>query len=233
MEIERKLLIEILKLTRNGPILQEKVYRNINNYQNSAFFMIKKLEADGLINLRDGFLFADRLKLAVSAVNLGLDIETVCHLLDWREFEKLAVLAFESNGYSVVRNLRFKGKENRWEIDALGFKKPFIVCVDCKHWRRGLHPSALKQIIEKHWKRVQALAEVLDSLSHELSISSWRFAKLIPAVLSLVPSRFKIYEGVPVVPIFQFQNFLWQLPVNASLLKSFNGILSEKNYGSS
>ncbi|MBC7130868.1 restriction endonuclease [Candidatus Bathyarchaeota archaeon] len=228
MKVERNLLIEILKLTRNGPVLQDKVYKNVNVSRNFAVSMLKKLEQEGVIYLRDGTLHADRLKLAVLAIRLGSDIERVCCTLDWKEFEKVAVLAFESNGYDIIKNLRFKEAEHRWEIDVVGFRKPFIVCVDCKHWLRGVYPSALKQIVEKQVRRVEALAHAIASLSEKLPLKGWCFAKLVPVILSLVPSRFKIYEGVPVVPVFQLQDFLLQLPSNADALRCFYRSLTDE-----
>ncbi len=106
-------------------------------------------------------------------------------------------------------------------------KDPLRFCVDCKHWHRGMYPSALKKIVEKQVERAFALAESVNAFER-LGCAAWSKVKVVPAVLSLVPSRFKFYGGVPVVPIFQLQDFLSQLPVHVDKLKYFEKSLSNK-----
>lgn len=226
MNIEKELIITILKLTSNGPILNEQIYKNVKVTHNVALNLLKKLEKEGLIYFHNNFLEADsfqRLRLAVYAVRLGADLEHVCSFLGWREFERVAVVAFERNGYEVVENLRFKHAGRRWEIDVVGFKKPLVVCVDCKHWCKGIYPSALKKIVEKQVERAFAFAEYASTFE-KFSCAAWDKVKVVPAVLSLVPSRFKFYGGVPVVPIFQLQDFLDQLPAHVDRLKFFEKV---------
>jgi Holliday junction resolvase-like predicted endonuclease len=162
-----------------------------------------------------------RLKLAVHAIKLGADIENISSFLQWQEFEHIAAMAFERNNYGILKNLRFKHAERRWEIDIVGCKKPLIVCMDCKHWHHGLYPSVLKRIAEEQVERTFALAEALPRLADKITCASWNHAKLIPAVLSLVAARFKFYDDVAIVPILQLQDFLSQLPAYANSLKHF------------
>ena len=230
MNIEKELIIAILKLTVNGSILNEQIYKSMKISRNVASNLLKKLEKEGLIYFRDNLLWADgfqRLRLAVYAVQLGADLEYVCSFLGWREFERVAVMAFERNDYEVAENLRFKHAGRRWEIDVVGWKKPLVVCVDCKHWHKGLYPSALKEIVEKQVERTFAFAESVNTFER-FSCAAWDKVKVVPAVLSLVPSRFKFYGGVPVVPIFQLQDFLSRLPVHVDKLKYFEKSLSNK-----
>lgn len=215
MELERNLVISVLKLTEKGAVLKEQIYNEANIARPIASKMLKKLAEKGLIYLGEEFLEADnlqRLNLAVYAVQLGADLEKICSLLDWKEFERVAVMVFARNGYSVKENLRFKHAERKWEMDIVACKKPLIVCVDCKHWQRGMHPSELKRITEIQVERTLALAECLKTLASSLNCVSWGKVHVVPAVLSLVPSKFKFYDNVPVVPIFQLQGFLSQLP---------------------
>lgn len=235
MNIERELIIKILKLTRNGSILNEQIYKHIKVPRNVALKLLKNLERESLIYFRDNLLEANsfqRLRLAVYAVQLGADLEYVCSFLGWREFERVAVMAFERNSYEVVENVRFKHVGRRWEIDVVGFKKPLVVCVDCKRWRRGMYPSTLKKIVEKQVERTFAFAESLNAFER-FSCAAWGKVKVVPAVLSIVPGRFKFYGGVPVVPIFQLQDFLNQLPVHVDKLKYFGKSLYNKFNGCS
>lgn len=229
MNIERNLIISVLKLTRNGPIANEIVSKDARIPSQIVNDILKKLQKDGLVYLRDKVVEADgvqRLKLAVRAIRLGADLERVSGFLDWKEFENIAAIAFELNGYSVKKNLRFKHGGRRWEIDIVGCKKPLVVCVDCKHWHHGMYPSALRKIVEAQVERTFALAESLPRLASEIECTSWEKAKLVPAVLSLVKGRFKFYHNVPIVPVLQLQNFLSELPAHADTLRHFSKRIS-------
>jgi len=224
MHIERNLIISILKLTRDGPISKELVKKDVMLSTEIAEKLLKKLRSDGLIYLQKNIVEADglqRLKLAVQAVQLGADIESVGSFLQWREFENMAAVVFERNGYSVIKNFRFKYAGRKWEMDIVGCKRPIALCMDCKLWRHGMHPAALKKIVEEQVERTFALAESLPSLSGKIESTSWDRVKLVPAVLSLVTGRFKLYDNVPVVAVLQLQDFLSQLPAHMDLLKHF------------
>jgi len=135
ISILKYLIISILKLTKNGSISKEIVKKDARVASEIAEKIFKKLHSNGLVYLQNNFLEADslqRLKLAVYAVQLGADLETVSSHLQWKEFENMAAFALERNGYGVVRNLRFKHAGRRWEIDVVGFRRPMVLCVDCK-----------------------------------------------------------------------------------------------------
>jgi Holliday junction resolvase-like predicted endonuclease len=224
MNIETKLIISILKLTRDGPASNRLVNKDAKLPQEIAQKLLKKLQNGGFIYVQKNVVEANslqRLKLAVQAINLGSDIENVSSFLQWQEFENMAAVALERNGYSITKNLRFKHADRRLEIDIVGCRKPVAICVDCKHWHRGLHPSALKRIVEEQVERTIALAESMPSLAGKIECVSWENVKLVPAVLSLVSGRFKFYDNVPVVAVLQLQDFLSQLPAYADSLKHF------------
>jgi hypothetical protein len=128
----------------------------------------------------------------------------------------------ERNGYVVAKNVRFKHTGRKWEIDIVGCKKPLVICIDCKHWRHGMAPSALKRIAEAQVERTRALAASLPHVSLEIECSKWNKAKFIPTVLSLTQGNFKFYDMVPIVPVLQLQDFLSQLPAYTESLKYFS-----------
>jgi Holliday junction resolvase-like predicted endonuclease len=225
MDIERELIISILKLTKNGPIGIELVRKDAKIPSAIAEDLFKKLQNDGLLYLQNRVIDVDslkRLKLAVHAIELGGDVERVSGFLDWREFENIAAIAFERNGYSVARNLRFKHAGRRWEMDIVGCKKPIVACVDCKHWHHGMYPSAIRRVVKEQVERTCALAKSMPKLTEKIDCASWNIVKLLPAVLSLTAVRSKFYNKVPIVPVLQLQDFLNQLPAYMDSLKHFS-----------
>ena len=225
MNIERELIISVLKLSKNGAISVGVLTKDAKIPSTIAENLLKKLQNGGLVYLRHKVIDVDslkRLKLAVNAIQLGADLERVSSFLDWKEFENIGAIAFERNSYSVKKNLRFKHAGRKWEIDIVGCKKPLVVCADCKHWHYGMYPSAIRRIVEEQVERTSALAESLPKLTDKIGCASWSRVKLIPAVLSLVKARFKFHDNVPIVPVLQLQNFLSQLPAYANSLKHFS-----------
>ncbi len=225
MNIERELIISILKVTKNGPAAIEVVIKEAKIASSIAKDLVKKLQNDGLLYLQNKLIDVDslkRLKLAVHAIELGADVERVSGFLDWKEFENIVVIAFERNDYSVKRNLRFKYAGRRWEMDILACKKPVVACVDCKHWHYGMYPSAIRRIVEEQVERTSALAEFLPKLTEKIECTSWSTVKLVPAILSLTTVRSKFYNKVPIVPVLQLQDFISQLPAYMDSLKHFS-----------
>jgi Holliday junction resolvase-like predicted endonuclease len=218
LNLEINLIISILKLTKDGSVSNEIVKKDARMPSQIIAKLLSKLQNDGFVYLRKSFVEADniqRLKLAVYAIELGADFELICSFLGWKEFEGMASLILERNGYAVNKNLWFRHAGKRWEIDVVGYKKPIILCVDCKHWHHGMHPSALKKVAEEQRKRTIALAQSLPALVGKFEFASWDKTKIVPAVLSLFPGRFKFYDEVPIVPVLQFNDFINQLPAYA------------------
>ncbi len=224
MSVERNLIISLLKLTKEGPVLTESVNRDARIPSATARKLLGKLQNEGLVYLKSESVEVDssmRLKLAVKAASLGADVEHISNLLCWQEFEEIAAFALKNNGYAVANNVRFKHASRKWEIDVVGCKKPLVICIDCKHWQHAIAPSVLKRIVDLQVERTRALVDSLPSISLNLECTKWSTAKFIPSVLSLMPSSFKFYDKVPVVPIFQLQDFLNQLPACTESLKFF------------
>jgi Holliday junction resolvase-like predicted endonuclease len=224
MSIERDLIISILKLTVNGSVSRERINKDAKIASDITLKLLRRLQNDGMVYLRDNIVEADdscRLKLAVKAVALGADIERISDFLRWQEFEDIAAIALERNGYVVAKNVRFKCAGRKWEIDIVGCKKPLVICIDCKHWRHGMSPSALKKIVEAQVERTRALSESLPNISLKIECAKWGKAKLVPAILVLIPGSFKFYDKIPIVPVLQLQDFLSQLPAYVESLKYF------------
>jgi Holliday junction resolvase-like predicted endonuclease len=224
MVIERDLLISILKLTKDGPVLIKDVNKDSKIASDIIRKLLEKLQSEDLIYVKEDTVEANsdnRLRLAVKAASLGADVEHISAFLRWQEFEDIAVVALERNGYVAAKNVRFKHAGRRWEIDVVGCMKPLVLCVDCKHWQRGMKPSALRKIVEAQVERAQSLADTLPSAALKVECVKWNNAKFIPVILSLIPSSLKFYDNVPVVPVLQLQEFLAQLPAQVESLTYF------------
>jgi nuclease-like protein len=225
MSVERNLIISILKLTKEGPVLTELVKREAHLPSAVTMKLLDKLQDEGLVYLKQGSVQPEtgsRLKLAVQALTLGADVEDVSNLLCWQEFEEIAGFALKNNGYTVSNNVRFKRSGRRWEMDVVGCKKPLVICIDCKHWQHAITTSALKRIVDLQVERTRALTNSLPNPLLKLECALWEEAKFMPAVLSLVPSAFKFYCEVPIVPILQLQDFLNQLSIYTVEVKFFH-----------
>jgi len=233
MSVERNLIISLLKLTKKGSVLTENVNRDARILSATSRKLLKKLQNEGLVYLRQGSVEVEsngRLKLAVKAASLGADVEYISNLLCWQEFEEITALALKNNGYLVSNNVRFKNAARKWEIDVVGCKKPLVVCIDCKHWQHAIAPSALKRIVDSQVERTRALADSLPNIALKLECTKWSEAKFIPCILSLMPSPFKFYNQVPIVPILQLQDFLNQLPAYIGSIKFFPKTFNSLSY---
>ena len=202
--------------------------RSVKSYLN-------KLSQEGLIVLDDEFVELNnysRIMLSIKAIELGADIEHATSLLCWQEFEGLAAIALERNNFSVKKNFRFKYLRKRNEIDIVGLKKPIILCIDCKHWHREIAYSSLKSIVKDQIKRTKALMDSLPNISTKIECTTWKNGIFIPAILSLVPNRYKFCNLVPIIPILQLQDFLNQLRGNTQQIRIFKKKFNYLNLGS-
>ncbi len=225
MSVERNLLISLLKLTKESDILIEDVKTDCKIVSIVMEKLLVKLQSEGLIYLKSDRVEVDkdmRLKLAVKAASLGSDVEQISSFLCWQEFEEIAAFALKNYGYIVANNVRFKHGNRRWEIDVVGFRKPLVICIDCKHWQHTISPSALKKIVDSQVERTKSFADSLPNLSRKVECTCWNEAKFVPVIVSLMPSASKFYDKVPVVPILQMQDFLNQLPLYSNSLRFFS-----------
>jgi Holliday junction resolvase-like predicted endonuclease len=225
MNVEAQMLITVLELTRDGSIAQETINKHARIPMQVASKLLQMMHNDHLIYLHDNFVEASdiqRLEMAVRALRSGADLERVSDLLQWKEFEGMAAFALENNGYLVQRNVRFKHGGRRWEIDVVGLRKPLVVCMDCKHWHHRLCESTTKKIVNEQIARVHALAISLPNPAIRIVPATSDTYKFLPVVLSLIVDESKFFEGVPIVPILQLQDFLNHLPTCTDSLFCIN-----------
>jgi len=225
MTIERDTLASLLRLTSTGSVRKELLAKDAKVPLQTTDQVLRKLSPSNLFYEHEGIIEvspSQRVKIAVHALRLGADFERVCRLLSWTEFESIAAQAFEANGYRVIRNFHFKQASRKWEIDVIGLKKPLILCVDCKHWKRGWRRAATVKAVESQIERTETMANALPNYYQKARLEEWETATLIPIVMSLSPGPYKFYNNVPIVPVLQLQDFINELPAQVHLLKSFH-----------
>ena len=231
MTTKTDVIISLLKHTNSGPVAEEAVALEANVPVQVANKVLMGLREIGLIEVENELIELSsnqRVKLAIHAINHGTDIEKVCKVLEWKEFENFAATAFETNNFAVKRRFRFKASGRRWEIDVVAYSEPIIVCVDCKRWRRGWGNSAITKVAAAQAQRTEALAKNLQGIQGKIGLNDWRQATVFPVILSLFPGPVKFYGRVPVVPILQLQNFLDEFQGHMTELRHFYAKLGPK-----
>jgi len=231
MTAKTDIIIAVLKHTNSDTAVKKVVVREAKTSVQVANRVLGSLRELGLVEFENELIKASsnqRVKLAIHAINQGTDIERVCEVLEWKEFENFAATAFEKNKFAVKRNFRFKAAQRRWEIDILAYSEPIIVCVDCKRWRRGWRNSAITRIAAAQAQRTEVLAKDLRDIQRGICLDGWTRAILFPAIISLFPGPVKFYSNVPAVPILQLQNFLDEFRGHKTELLHFHATLEPK-----
>lgn len=212
--IQAKILLSIIKLSAQGLTSLFEIHKNSHISTVTIEETLTNLVEKNLVKFKGGEIGASseqRLKLALLAIQHGADLENACRYLGWKEFEDLTIVALELNNFVTHKHFRYKSALRRYEIDVLGFRKPFILSVDCKHWQRSWQRAATKKMVEAQFQRTAVLASFPLKIIKKGRIKDWKNAMLIPVVLTLSEAPFKIYMGVPVVPIFNFHSFLLEM----------------------
>ncbi|MBS7617018.1 hypothetical protein KEJ25_00120 [Candidatus Bathyarchaeota archaeon] len=157
-----------------------------------------------------------RVQIAILCLNLAADPSYISRYLDWREFEDFTAAIVNMYGYMVYRNYRFKSMDRRWEIDILAIKKPVLLCLNCKHFLKQSWTSLRKAALEE-LERAEALKQALPGLKLQPEPSKgWR---ILPAIVTLLTPKFKIYDKIPVVKVTELRNFLEELTLYVDSLR--------------
>jgi len=211
----------ILKLTSNQPVEVKRVIEESRLPPSVIMNTVKVLEEEGLVTADSGKLrmtCEQRVRAAVKAIELGLDVEKACTYLTWDEFESISEFAFQENGFKTRRHVRFRSLGRRWEVDVLAWRGRIAVSVDCKHWRRNWSLSSIRRIVEAHLARTEALTYTIPEL---MQTHLERVKYVVPTVLSLIPGSIKFYMDVPIVPVLQLRDFITALPEHLYPIKTF------------
>jgi hypothetical protein len=146
------------------------------------------------------FSKADRMKLAILALQRGCDIESISKSISWRDFEALTSEVLVLYGYLTKTNIRLS-KPSRIEIDVIGINNKLAIVADCKHWKR-YSLSSISSYAEKQIERTRILFRA------KRRTKQYNITHAIPIILTLYSIDIRFIDGVPIVPISKFKSFI-------------------------
>lgn len=219
--MNEKLLLTIIKYATLNSVNIKKISEETQIPRNTVIRNINNLVEDNLLTITHGIVeasFDQRIQLATYAIKEGIDIEKVCRALGWREFEDIVILILEYNGFKTLKHFRFKSVVRRFEIDILAYRDSLILSIDCKRWKRSWQKAATIRVINAQVERTRALIQSFSSLKNFFKVTNLINIGFIPLIVTLSETPYKIYEKVPAVPIFHFQNFLDEMNIHIARL---------------
>jgi protease II len=124
------------------------------------------------------------------------DLQMVSRENVWQNFERLAAFIFEKNNFQVKINVIKTRNKKRRQYDVVARRGDKTFLIECKKWAGNRYRlSALKAAIEKHKERVEFYRDITNE-------------DATPIVVTLIEEEIKIYEDMPIVPIFKLNSFI-------------------------
>nr|MDO8079975.1 nuclease-related domain-containing protein [Candidatus Freyarchaeota archaeon] len=214
MDKKAESIISLLKKLREVETLDTEEFRKMVG-DPALFDLLTTKGYNDLAEQRISFNLESRLEISLIALEYGVDIEEVCKLLSWKEFEAFSKSVLEKNNYLCIQNFRFKHNQKRYEIDVVGLKEPLILCIDSKHYKKSGKSYVLRTYCKKQIERIEALSRALSLMVSKLRIIKWKEAKIIPLIVTLLAEEIDFSE-VPIVPFFKLNSFITELPTHIS-----------------
>ncbi|MHA1912390.1 MAG: hypothetical protein ACTSYA_11930 [Candidatus Kariarchaeaceae archaeon] len=155
----------------------------------------------------------DRCKLALYAVMNGTPPVDLIEHLKWQEFEILTTLALKEAGFETRHRLRFTSIEKKWlELDVLGWKKPYVLLIDCKRYkRRSGKTSGLKKALEEQKMRLEDFTAMLPEIHENFPFTEWEYFIALPILTTWLQEDFAIYDDMALVPFDKLNSFVLEL----------------------
>ncbi|MEM2146731.1 MAG: nuclease-related domain-containing protein [Candidatus Jordarchaeaceae archaeon] len=220
MDKKAEFLISLLKKLREVQVFDHEEFRKMVGDPKLFDLLITK-GYNNLAEQRVSFNLESKLEISLAALEYGADIGEVCKLLSWKEFEAFTKSVLEKNNYYCIQNFRFKHNKKQYEIDVVGLKEPFILCIDSKHYKKSGKNHILRTYCEKQIERVEALSKILSEIVPKLRITKWKEAKIIPLIVTLLPEQI-VPSNVPIVPFFKLNSFIIELSTHLSEIYQVN-----------
>jgi len=218
-----ELLLALLERTRTSQKTSvEDLATATRSLLGTAKDMVEGLANAGTLTLEDSTIvvsYQNRINLALEAIIKGVDLERVCRALGFREFEDIMAEAFRANGFETYTRFLLRHANKRYEIDLVGRRGFTALCVDCKHWRRGLSRGRLSQAVKKQIERTEILVKEIEKYQTKLHIPLKHKMFFIPIVLTLVDTENRMIEQVPVVSVLRLRSFLQEFDLHLDRLR--------------
>ncbi|MDF0681043.1 MAG: NERD domain-containing protein [Candidatus Nitrosocosmicus sp.] len=183
MKINPNSLLSLLK-EFNSNINKIKIKNNVLTIGFLDFLSIK-----GVL-IRDKQIDAssyNKIIIALAAVEHGVDILTVCKLIDWKDFELFASEVMKFHNYAVYKNYRIKNPTR--QIDVIGVSLQNALVIDCKHWRRNSY-SEMVAVVDKQKERCTLFVK---------KNKSFEIENAYPIIITFYPYEFQCVNQVPIV----------------------------------
>lgn len=145
---------------------------------------------------------SSRFKLAFEAVRHGA-LQQVARVLTWQEFEAFSEECLQTVGFETKKGVVVKDDHRRWQIDVIAKKGSIILAVDCKHWESPGYLSKLNKAAEHQNLAMEALLRQM-GIRGEIDGE----VRALPVILTVFQPRSRIVDGVVVVSVDQFADFL-------------------------
>ena len=204
-------LLSILKLSMDSDRFSlEDLSKTAKNPTREIRAQVEGLSDLGMVTFEQEIVLLDvekRLSIALEALKKGADLERVCRFLSWQEFEEITVKSLRANGFSTFKHFVFGANDSRREIDVIGVGHFLVVCLDCKHWLKGIRGTTGQKVAVRQIERVRRLASHEQSMSR-LGIPADKEFYFVPVIVSLVDAGPKFIAKVPVVPVLKLGSFL-------------------------
>lgn len=169
-----------------------------------------------------------RISLALLAVSSGAEIESVIERMTWKDFEAFVARVLTENDYACVESFRRRGNRlaKGMEVDVIGVKGKTVIAIDAKMW--GARPgksSALMLAADRQKERTARLPDQIEKLSDKIPNMRDGLYKVIPVLVTWLVESVLFQNGVPIVPVFQLNSFLLDLPVYEDTIVSYEATL--------
>lgn len=172
--------------------------------------IVEDLGGKGIVELSGNRIeVKSRLGLAEILLKAGRSPATLSDFMSWKEFEEFCRDALEESGFVVQSNVRFTWLKKRHEIDLVAAKAPYLLFIDCKHWRPERSSDYKRAALKQRMRMEAALIE--ESAIKIRRPNSRNFSKPLSLLVSLADVAVREAEGIPVVSIFRLNSFLLEL----------------------
>ncbi len=166
--------------------------------------------------------------IALDALALGADPYVVSKYLTWRDFEEFILGYLDRFGYFVVRNLRFGLRRYEVDVLAVDYVSGYGLVIDCKHWTTSYKGyGRIVQAAKKHRHRVNIFARECIYVCNYSDVVV-RTKYFIPILVTLLDRPKGVIEGVFVVPVRFFKDFLNRIDYYVDLAR--NEVLIKNEY---
>jgi hypothetical protein len=209
---------EILRQTKENEVIRgttsfdSEVIKNFNIHQSKDGSFVVSREK--------------RIELAMSLVRRGQDFAEVINLLTWKDFEGFIASILTKHGFRCTESFRRRGNAliKGMEIDVLGVRGQSVLSIDAKMWglRRG-KSSAIRSAAEKQKERTQRLFSQQEALMERLPIAAAKEYAVYPVIVTWLVEEVELHDGVPVVPVFKFNQFILDFDQYQDLIVTYKG----------